>query len=335
MSKGNRGGGGGGGGGGGDKRLQFFEGIVSQKPKTVEWSLIYGGFDPFKTEDDEGNTPMQVACRGGYSQSLQVIVDYLKRQRQRAMLEQLDDDGYTPLHIAAISGHLKCVEVLLRGEAKATTKSRDGRTAAELAIANKRGPVAKFIADFLKPAVQEDDDDDDDNGDVDADGLTARQRSKLKKQALKQKAQRGVVQHGDAAADAEPETSTSATSASAGAAPAVASVPAASSSSSSSSTAATSSTSGDVQWPALASAIADGKFELKVDDEKGVSLCERCVRLMINVVYAVLDMALFRFTAVKVSWVLMCAQAFSSISIWRYGEYQSLKCRHKWVHWSI
>lgn len=112
--------------------------IKEQKVKTVEWSVVYGGFDPFKCEDDDGNTPMQVACRGGYNLSLQAMVDYLKRNRQRQQLEQLDNDGYTPLMISAIHGHVKCVEVLLRAEAKVATKSAAGKTAQELASANKQ-----------------------------------------------------------------------------------------------------------------------------------------------------------------------------------------------------
>ena len=51
----------------------------------------------------------------------------------------------TPLIEAAVYGHAKCVQLLLRAEAKTNVRDRLGRTPLELAVDNEHQAVVRLL----------------------------------------------------------------------------------------------------------------------------------------------------------------------------------------------
>ena len=146
-----------------DPRKQYFESIKTQKIDTLRWCLRHGGVSA-KAMDEDGHTGVQIAAAGGFSESLETLIENVRKVGEPADLEEPDEDGRTPLMMAAYNGKLDCCRLLvLQGKAKMTTKCDAGKTARMYAESRKTPAHEKVIA-FLDnptaPPPEEEEEDD-------------------------------------------------------------------------------------------------------------------------------------------------------------------------------
>ena len=93
-------------------RDQYFQSIKSQKLDTLRWCLRHGGVS-HRAEDDEGHNGLMVAAAGGFDESLELLIDQLKRVGELRDVDDPDEEGRTPLMMAAHNGKLDCVRLLV------------------------------------------------------------------------------------------------------------------------------------------------------------------------------------------------------------------------------
>ena len=138
-----------------DPRKQYFEAIRAQKLDTLRWCLRHGGVS-VTAQDEEGATGVQIAAAGGFSDSLECLIENVKKVGQPSDLEEADDDGQTPLMMAAHAGKLECVRLLvLQGKVKVDAKDEAGKTARALAVARKLDKVVAFLDNPSAPPEEE------------------------------------------------------------------------------------------------------------------------------------------------------------------------------------
>ena len=89
--------------GGGNPRDQYFTAIKQQKLDTLRWCLRHGGVT-HRSEDEEGHTGLQVAAAGGFSESLEKLIEQVLKIGPPEDMDDVDEEGRTPLMMAAYNG---------------------------------------------------------------------------------------------------------------------------------------------------------------------------------------------------------------------------------------
>jgi len=132
-------------------RKQYFDSIKSQKIDSLRWCLRHGGMT-IKTENDDEEVGLQIAAAGGYAQSMEVLLEYVRKTGSAEDIEVPDEDGRTPLMLACYNGKYDCVRLLvLEGKAKLTTKCENGKTAMDYAVERRQDRIIAFLKDPKKP----------------------------------------------------------------------------------------------------------------------------------------------------------------------------------------
>jgi ankyrin repeat protein len=92
-----------------------------QYNKTIKLLASNPYFDVNISENSKGWTPLWIACRYGYVETLKTLISIDSIQKLGANKEQIILDinkhsnyGITPLHIACSIGHIECVNILLK-----------------------------------------------------------------------------------------------------------------------------------------------------------------------------------------------------------------------------
>lgn len=156
--------------------------------KVLRWCVLYSGLEVGTMRNDDTDlTGIMTAAINGKDKALLVILDGLrsKRELKEAIDIRIDEEkGMTSLMAAAAKGNVDCVSHLMYYGASLTAKSAEGMTARDYAVKAKKTEVVEAIDDELGVGA--------DAGaaeaEVDADGLTSTQRSKLKKKAMQEAA---------------------------------------------------------------------------------------------------------------------------------------------------
>jgi ankyrin repeat protein len=86
-----------------------------------------------------GGTALHVAARYGHLDVCRLLLDW------GAKVDRLDKWQYTPLHWAAGQGHLSVVKLLVERGADVSVKSRNGRTASDMARFYQHKDVAEWL----------------------------------------------------------------------------------------------------------------------------------------------------------------------------------------------
>eukprot|EP01062_Namystynia_karyoxenos_P034350 TRINITY_DN2518_c0_g1_i1.p1 TRINITY_DN2518_c0_g1~~TRINITY_DN2518_c0_g1_i1.p1 ORF type:complete len:553 (+),score=225.91 TRINITY_DN2518_c0_g1_i1:71-1660(+) len=192
---------------GGDPREQFWEALLREKCDTLTWCLRNCGGLLASTQNEDGLTALMLCASQNKHKSLGLLLDFYGKNpgnREAGWVECVDsNEGKTAMMMAAERGFVRCVDLLLDAEARGRGEGRRpggkggaaplslgeqqlrqkdprGRTARDLAVANKRDEVVALIDDFLAPpdeaaAVQ---------AGRDEAGMSSTQRSKAKKREL-------------------------------------------------------------------------------------------------------------------------------------------------------
>lgn len=143
-------------------RSQYFNAIKQDKLDTVRWCLRHGGIST-KAEDDEGKTGIQIAAANGYVGALELLLEHVKRFGTPDEIEESDEDGRTPLMMACHAGKLECVRLLvLNGKASMTAKCEAGKTAKMYAEARKHEKIVAFLNNPTAPPSDDESESDDD-----------------------------------------------------------------------------------------------------------------------------------------------------------------------------
>jgi len=142
-------------------RTQYFESIKKDKLDTLRWCLKNGGIST-RAEDDDGKTGIQIAAAGGYSGALEMLLEFVKKVGSPDELEEVDDDGRTPLMMACHAGKLECARLLvLTGKVKLVTKCNAGKTARQYAEARKHEKIVAFLDNPKAPIPESSESEDD------------------------------------------------------------------------------------------------------------------------------------------------------------------------------
>lgn len=88
------------------------------------------------------NTPLHSACAAGHAEVAAILLEGKADPNATAK-------GWTPLQIAASNGNLTIVDELLKAGAKVDTKNPEGKTALDLAAANKHEAVVNYLKERL------------------------------------------------------------------------------------------------------------------------------------------------------------------------------------------
>ena len=105
-------------------RDQYFQSIKSQKLDTLRWCLRHGGITT-RAEDEDGYTGLQIAAAGGFSNSMEILIEFVRKAGDPKDVEEPDpEQGKTPLMLAAHGGKYECVKLLVL-EAKCRFEAKD------------------------------------------------------------------------------------------------------------------------------------------------------------------------------------------------------------------
>jgi len=152
-------------GGGGSPHDQYFKAIqengLARSMDTLRWCLRHGGVT-VRTEDEDGLTGIQIAAAAGFHNSMEILLEFVRKAGDANDIEVPDEDDRTPLMLAADNGKFECVRLLVNeGKCKLDKKDKEGKTAKEIAIARKHTQIAAFLADPKGWKEEEDDEDED------------------------------------------------------------------------------------------------------------------------------------------------------------------------------
>jgi ankyrin repeat protein len=95
--------------------------------------------------NDLGETPRHLAATGGNLDIINLILGHLSETEESKVLRQLTlDYKHTPLHNAVNEGHLDVVRRLLEAGSDPNQKTRDGKSA--LQLAERKGDILKLLS---------------------------------------------------------------------------------------------------------------------------------------------------------------------------------------------
>ena len=130
---------------------------------TLRWCLRHGGIST-RAEDDDGHTGVQIAAAGGYAASMELLLEQVRKVGTPDELEEPDEDGRTPLMMACYNGKLECVKLLvLQGKCKLGAKCDKGKTARQYASDRKNDKICAFLDDPHKPPTPEEEEEEDED----------------------------------------------------------------------------------------------------------------------------------------------------------------------------
>jgi Leucine rich repeat/Ankyrin repeats (3 copies) len=175
----------------GDKIDQWWSSIQNEKLSELKYVMLHSGLNVSKLQNDDGITGLQLAAMNNKPKALLVILDILRSKRELVeSIDVEDGDGKTALMLACEVGAVKCVDHLIYYKASLKKKSNEGKTARDYAVMNRKNDVVELIDEELNGGKELPSDQVEE---VDADGLTSTQRSKLKKKAMMDAERKGAL----------------------------------------------------------------------------------------------------------------------------------------------
>ena len=177
-------------GGGGSPHDQYFKAIqengLARSMDTLRWCLRHGGVT-VRTEDEDGLTGIQIAAAAGFHNSMEILLEFVRKAGDANDVEVPDEDDRTPLMLAADNGKFECVRLLVNeGKCKLDKKDKEGKTAKEIAVARKHTQIAAFLADPKGWKEAEDDEDEDEEAQRKRKFLAAQRSASAEKAAAAQ-----------------------------------------------------------------------------------------------------------------------------------------------------
>lgn len=173
------------------KKAAFWAAILTERQRDVREGLVNTGMQA-QTRNEDGLTSIMLAALNGKVKSLDTLLDYYERRRElrrKGWIDIRDDNGRTALMMAAAAGRTDAVYSLLLKDAKLELKDDNGMSARDHAEKKQKADVLKLFDEWTAESEEEIIEDDD--GNVISDGLTSRERSKLKKKMLQEQEGRG------------------------------------------------------------------------------------------------------------------------------------------------
>ena len=102
-----------------------------------------------KEVDNEGKSPLHLACQHGHLTVVQLILE--SQQYSKDVLEAGDKKGNTPLHLACMGGKKSIVKELIMKGVNANTTNVDRRTPLHLAAKHNRVDIIEYLFKYVPP----------------------------------------------------------------------------------------------------------------------------------------------------------------------------------------
>ncbi|OAF67164.1 hypothetical protein A3Q56_05139, partial [Intoshia linei] len=101
------------------------------------------GIDPEKIKSPDGCTAMHIACKCGYPQILEKLLEIIKNK------SPLSNNGATLMHISAFNGEIECIKVLINYGLESLLCQNDNYQQQPLHYASKRNhhQIVSFMYD--------------------------------------------------------------------------------------------------------------------------------------------------------------------------------------------
>ena len=101
--------------------------------------MISVGVDVNQAKNDDGSTPLHIACHKGHIEEVTTLL------AENAVVNQAANDGITPLYAACHNGHIEVVATLLAENADVNKADNDGDTPLYAACGNGRAEVVATL----------------------------------------------------------------------------------------------------------------------------------------------------------------------------------------------
>ena len=101
--------------------------------------MISVGVDVNQAKNDDGSTPLHIACHKGHIEEVTTLL------AENADVNQAANDGITPLYAACHNGHIEVVATLLAENADVNKADNDGDTPLYAACGNGRAEVVATL----------------------------------------------------------------------------------------------------------------------------------------------------------------------------------------------
>jgi uncharacterized protein len=124
-------------------RTPLYKAILEKRSQFIK-PLVQAGAS-VSYQDNMGDTPMHYAASIGHADSIRELHKYGANINCVNYLDTGTYRGYTPLHFAAFRGHLDAVKALIEYGADKDIKTKEGKTARQLAEERKDYDIAKFL----------------------------------------------------------------------------------------------------------------------------------------------------------------------------------------------
>ena len=112
--------------------------------KIVEELLSVKDISKIPTDKD-GNTPLHLACLGGFEKTVNKFLD----PKHEYDVEILNNNGENVLHLAAQGGNVKAVETLVTRMKRVDQKNNSGKTSIDLAKSKNHDLVIAVLRRYL------------------------------------------------------------------------------------------------------------------------------------------------------------------------------------------
>ncbi|XP_030383495.1 NF-kappa-B inhibitor cactus [Scaptodrosophila lebanonensis] len=116
---------------------------------------IMNAWEQFYKQNDDGDTPLHLACMSSYVDS-NVVTALIRMAPHPCLLNIQNDAAQTPLHLAALTHQPHLLRMLLKAGAEPTVRDRHGNTALHLScIAGDKQCVRALTEQFSASEIQE------------------------------------------------------------------------------------------------------------------------------------------------------------------------------------